>query len=627
MAAAGPSSRTNVSASTEAVSIAVTAADDLDDPTAVGGDGENNSDGEDEVPDYLRLMSLTSKSGSASAGVIPKRGEKDFEPTGFGGQTKLLEKSREAMYQAVSGERRVGARSLVRATWDPSTCRAVLHDLQGKIFETIGVISRTTRAERDPTGKQKMVTTARNELLPEEALFLVERGSLQLYSLPSSRWTGELDVSRQAPMSLQQAFTELLHADRLTREKYLIYTYLKRLGYVVQRASVVDAARAAPLTTLRTKAEAKGIIADPQRPIRLVKIWDLLLYAPRRLAQLLGDAMGVLVRLFRRLVASIGALGSRLSHGMFSRLSSLGATRSHGGSSELSKGLLGIQRWDSFDAVFHSLQIVPANHDSPTPHCSTLVPDTVAKAELEPFYYAWRPATVYRKSHPPPPEFRIVIVNARSQSLPSLWEFEHLFSTIPIAGSDEELYGTVDVASQPSLNAGGDAQDERARRLAYERDIKAKNDLKNRAAYGRFSEGKQKFLAEKAEERKQQYMQRQQNREAQMSAWTKATQGFWRTWFGIQLWKTLLLDFTLLRHLARLFRHAPPGCFVSNGQTSRSRKGRGGNKPVNVFPLLKAGRRSVVLAVVDGSISTLLRFGEAEFATWKLAGHQPEPST
>ncbi len=73
-----------------------------------------------------------------------------------------------------------------------------------------------------------------------------------------------------------------------------------------------------------------------------------------------------------------------------------------------------------------SVQQAPGSESRPSSH-------------LEPFYYAWRPATLYRKSHPPPPEFRIVILNARTHDLPSIWQFESIFAHIPIPGSDEEL--------------------------------------------------------------------------------------------------------------------------------------------------------------------------------------------
>lgn len=84
-------------------------------------DASSELSDEDDMPDYSILASLVKKSkqqslegATAASGIgmsanphIPKRGEKDFEPTGVAGQNKALEKSRTAMLEAISGERRV----------------------------------------------------------------------------------------------------------------------------------------------------------------------------------------------------------------------------------------------------------------------------------------------------------------------------------------------------------------------------------------------------------------------------------------------------------------------------------------------------------------------------------------
>ncbi|KAI3487816.1 hypothetical protein L1887_48191 [Cichorium endivia] len=114
------------------------------------------------------------------------------------------------------------------------------------------------------------------------------------------------------------------------------------------------------------------------------------------------------------------------------------------------------------------------------------------EAGLKPFYYAWRPATVYRKSHPPAPEFRIVILNARTTPLPSVWQFGEGVCAHP----DAWIGRPSSSASLPSQGEMG--EEEFKQRVEYEKQLKAANDAKNRAAYGKFSEGKQKHLREKA---------------------------------------------------------------------------------------------------------------------------------
>lgn len=593
----------------------------MDDPTSTpsraptsGGGAGDDSDNEDEVPDYLRLLSsLQPRSKSSSGIVIPKRGEKDFEPTGFGGQSKLLERSRQAMYQAVSGSRTVGSRSLVRATWNPHTRRARIHDVQGKIFETVGVIRRTPTT--DSTGKT--VTQVTNELLPEEALFLAERGSLQIY-------TQTEDPDALAPMSLQQAFAALMLAsdeaadEPLTREAYLIYAHLKRLGYVVQRASIVDAVRAAPIPP--SKARAQGIVADPQRPIKLVTLWDVLLYVPRRIAQLGADAARAVARWMQhawrntigRVLALIAARFARIATRGSRKPGAVGLSLGLGGYDDVRRFLPHTALWTSYDDVFTSMQMVPSGHDFTLP----LTPNPTAASEeagMKPFYYAWRPATVYRKSHPPAPEFRIVILNARTTPLPSVWQFGEVFAHIPMPGSDAEL-----IASVPSQDAM--SADELKQRVEYEKQLKAANDAKNRAAYGKFSDGKQKHLREKAAARQAAAANRAASNAATKGRLAMMLHRLTRTTAARWLWKLLRLDYEVLRMWARLFRHCPPGCWSDKARYQARRTPQRNNAAGNVFPPLKAGRRSVVLAIVDGSITTLLRFGESEFAQWRLFG-------
>lgn len=675
----------------------------------------DDSDAEDEAPDYLRLLSTlhpkTKSASNASGIVIPKRGEKDFEPTGFGGQSKLLERSREAMFTAVSGERRVAYRSLVRATWDARTRRARLLDIQGKIFETVGVIQREQVVDK-ATGK--LVTKAWNELLPEEALFLTERGSLQIYHPAEAQPQPNEEEPALVPMSVQQAFAALMQPlsepdstiqqdEPLTREAYLIYAHLKRLGYVVQRASIVDAIRAAPIsasalakknTTNKTQAaqqssakanqpvKPKSIIADPQRPIKLTTIFDILLYAPRRIMQLAADGVSALVDWWQwiwrntmvRMGTWIAALAWR-ARGTSGRANATATATAPGLGLGLGLGLhnqhqdgrrfLGEKgaciEWNTYDAVFSSLQIVPSGHDFWLPCDSTgdvqtetcsatstirLVPGSHSRSsrnELKPFYYAWRPATLYRKSHPPPAEFRIVILNARTTPVPSVWAFETMFAHIPVPGSDQELVGGACSSTTSATEQGGQgvertmSEHEIRERLEYEKQLKASNQAKNRAAYGKFSQGKQKFLREKAAARQQAAERRKELlKSSSANEWAKRMR---HTSVYTMLVRIALLDFTPVKAVARLFRHSP-GCWSPPARANRMHAGakwksrntprEGGNgrgSTGNPFPPLKAGRRSVVVAVVDGSVTTLLRFGEAEFAHWSLYGLPHESQT
>lgn len=78
----------------------------------------------------------------------------------------------------------------------------------------------------------KADSAGRLYLLPEEALYLVERGNLDL------RWpAGHYDESSEGmPFSLQSAYAVLIGKLGLTLERHTVYTGLKRSGYIVQRA-------------------------------------------------------------------------------------------------------------------------------------------------------------------------------------------------------------------------------------------------------------------------------------------------------------------------------------------------------------------------------------------------------
>lgn len=347
----------------------------------IGGAASDDSD--DEVADFRNLLpQLIAQRKDANAvglghGSLPKRGEKDFEPTGFRGQEKKLEESRRAMQMVIGQERRIGSKSLSLAIWRPELNRAVVDVAKGNTMAALGVTTRApvtiSSASELPAGTQDVVGpnnqvgvwkndifypryTSRLELLPEEALYLLERGSLECrLAMPlCNSPTGE---QVEVPLSLQHAFSLMLNKDGLTRERYQTYAYLKRLGYYVQRADVAEQLRGKAAEARRKekerdaacddgedgeiktpKAGTKGIIADPKRPLKLVTLWDLLTYVPRRAAQILFTALAWLKARIARVVNALWT--SR-------RGGSAAANSTKPGSG---RGLLGIGgvKWDSF---------------------------------------------------------------------------------------------------------------------------------------------------------------------------------------------------------------------------------------------------------------------------------------
>lgn len=193
----------------------------------------------------LRLLTnLCSSLSDTSSASLPRRGEKDFEPNPTEFQADVLSASRGAMHNALAHPRIHHPKTQVIGIYAPdgptpppqvtvdekglgvSSDYCVCVPIpKGQYFKTIGQADRWNRVW----------------LLPEEAMYLMERGSLDI------KWPRELsgidadDVNEPLiPMSLQAAYACLLGRSGLTLERYTVFTGLRRLGYAVVRASGWD---------------------------------------------------------------------------------------------------------------------------------------------------------------------------------------------------------------------------------------------------------------------------------------------------------------------------------------------------------------------------------------------------
>ena len=166
---------------------------------------------------------------------LPKRGEKDFEPHATNLQADTLAASRAALHTAISFPRIHYLKTPLVAVYDVDSGESYIDNPVGVFPRTMGVV------------KGKSGHTNRLWLLPEETLYMIERGSLDV------RWPtrmGEaprdeteqmqdgLDEAQGIPMSLQGASVACLGMGPSppTLEQYLVYAGLKRAGYIVVRA-------------------------------------------------------------------------------------------------------------------------------------------------------------------------------------------------------------------------------------------------------------------------------------------------------------------------------------------------------------------------------------------------------
>ena len=118
----------------------------------------------------------------------------------------------------------IGAKkSLASGIGVPADACVYVMNPKGQHFRTVGQADRWNRIW----------------LLPEEALYLLERGSLEIWwssAEPDGHGQDGLDI----PMSLQAAYTCLIGRAGLTLERFSVYSGLRRGGYVLIRAPSWD---------------------------------------------------------------------------------------------------------------------------------------------------------------------------------------------------------------------------------------------------------------------------------------------------------------------------------------------------------------------------------------------------
>ncbi|XP_039595869.1 tRNA-splicing endonuclease subunit Sen54 isoform X1 [Polypterus senegalus] len=136
---------------------------------------------------------------------IPTRGQKEFLYDGSEEQVERLQCSLGEHWKLLSEERVERQGSLVKAEWKPEDVTVALKTPAGKFWQTMGYADE---------GKQF--------LLPEEALFLMECGSVEVFY-------------RDLPLSIQEGYELLLGDKTISLLEYLVFSHLKRLGYIVNR--------------------------------------------------------------------------------------------------------------------------------------------------------------------------------------------------------------------------------------------------------------------------------------------------------------------------------------------------------------------------------------------------------
>ncbi|KAH6911511.1 tRNA-splicing endonuclease subunit sen54 N-term-domain-containing protein [Coprinopsis sp. MPI-PUGE-AT-0042] len=356
---------------------------------AEDGDDQASEDEEDGGLDWTKLLP------AALRPVIPKRGEKEYEPRAGGGsnlQLHVLDRSRNAMFETLKAQRTVSSKVVSYALWHSNFARAEVTLMRGIHFASMGHSApRPVAAEEGTIKIQK-----RLELLPEETIYLIERGSLfcwkSIDTLAGLQDERGLENVPGAPMTVQQAYAEMIGVEDLTLEKYQVFTYLKRLGYVVTRTQPPSDYYPTPSSTVAT-----AISNHPSSSI---------LSRFRALFALCG-------RLMQRILSPICASRDWWRPIQFSTFGK--SDKSHA--------------W-----IYKTLRFMPSGHSVPLVKAEPKRVVEKMPSKQSPytlFYNIYKPSTPFKKSAPGPPDFQMVVVNARTTPMPTLHELTALFDISP----------------------------------------------------------------------------------------------------------------------------------------------------------------------------------------------------
>ncbi|KAI0667674.1 tRNA-splicing endonuclease subunit sen54 N-term-domain-containing protein [Trametes maxima] len=338
---------------------------------------ENSSGDEDQGPDWTKIPGL-----NAARPVIPKRGEKDFEPNAHGGsglQRHVLDRSRSAMLEALKGTRTISHKSVSHAIWYPQLSRAHVTVARGIHFTTMG--HSTTRLPVNNEDVKKM--QKRLELLPEEALYLVERGAMYCWkptNIPLPH-TQHFDDMEGVPMTVQQVYTEVMSTEDLTFEKYQVYAYLKRLGYVVTRARPPSSDYPIPPPFAAAARKSTTFV--------------------------------------QKVCNAVASTLARLARVFYANFDWWQPIRCGGWLHPVTNNV----------SLFKSLRSLFSGHTTPlrVKHNPETPP-----SPYQIFFHLYKPCTPFKKTAPPPPDFSVVVVNARTSPMPTISELTALFGELPV---------------------------------------------------------------------------------------------------------------------------------------------------------------------------------------------------
>ena len=403
---------------------------------------EEEADAEAEAEDFGRFAALTRGNGAGPGGrnknvsaQAIRKGEKDFEEHGTLSQQSALERSRRAMVEILAPTRAHRPAAWARgwyfpdawasapapgdemadAELAPAAARAVFdrrREVRARdrvvVAETESPAFARTMGKTIPGVKRGDAAFQRMWLLPEEALFLVEKGALDLWwpmrrledifpgapagddgeagdggGGPGARWTlppiGDDEYELGLPLSLEAAYSLLIGAEgergKVTLPEIQVYTNLKRAGFYVLR----------PLPPPPTTDS----LATTTPPVTAATVWQWLVSLLTSQNEAPKPAHA---RPFGPLVAP------------------------------------GLYR--AYRPIFAQLPLVPPHKPRPTTPSGA---DQAAQGPSRVHFHVWKAGRAgWTKTKPPaPPDFAVAVADARTSGVPTLAQLSALLASAP----------------------------------------------------------------------------------------------------------------------------------------------------------------------------------------------------
>ena len=241
-------------------------------------------------------------------------------------------------------------------------------------------------------------------LLPEEALYLLERGTLDIRWPPSLTGVNagdDVEEEDLLPMSLQAAHACFIGRDGLTPERFLVYTGLKRLGYTILRAASWHG---------EVEKESSRIVDhDGKKNMENGGILGLV----RWLFQLIYDSSST----------ASTAVGPVIGLGIHRSYSKFYLTACY----EQQMFAILTHLKDDIYRRLNFIRFYEPSTDSTPPQQqdTTTSPFRIA-------FNVYKPSTPFRKTAPPVPDFRIAVINSRTQTnIPTSSQLGTLLESTP----------------------------------------------------------------------------------------------------------------------------------------------------------------------------------------------------